>query len=139
MYEWIKDMTDIGFNMCHVNIIVGAIVRGLRSQNSWCFNCRKYSNLQKDYDQATKGLRSQNAWCFSCGKFGHLQQNCEQGISKVFLNMNKKEDLSFQGCAGDVASVPIGLMNMSKRVSQCSFIQGETALGAWLEALQQKV
>ena len=50
MDEWIWDMTDIGSNVYHANIISHTIARGLQYQHALCFNC---------------------------GKFGHLQQNCE--------------------------------------------------------------
>lgn len=80
MDTWIRDTTDIGPNMYRANIVSQAIARGLWYQSAQRFNFVEYSH--KETDQAAKGLRSQNAWCFNCRKYGYLQQNCEPGISK---------------------------------------------------------
>jgi hypothetical protein len=46
MEEWIRDVTNIGSNVYHANIIGQVIVRGLEYQNAWCINCGKYVNDQ---------------------------------------------------------------------------------------------
>ena len=42
----IKYATNIGPNMCYVNILCQAIVRSLQYQKAQCFHCGKYSHLQ---------------------------------------------------------------------------------------------
>lgn len=74
MDQWIRDMTNISFNVYCANIIGQAIAKVLWYQNALCFNC---GHLQKDCDQVAKDLKSQNAWGFNCGKYEHLQQNWE--------------------------------------------------------------
>jgi hypothetical protein len=58
---WIKDMDDIGSNVYHANITDQAKARDRQYQSDWCFNCSKYSHLQRSYYQAAKCLRSENA------------------------------------------------------------------------------
>lgn len=48
MDEWIKDITDIGSLEHHANIIEQAIARGLRYQNTQCFNCGKFCHLKRN-------------------------------------------------------------------------------------------
>ena len=58
----------------------------------------------------------------------------------VFLNINQKDGLGFQGCAGDVARVATGPMSVGpKEIFKVTYYHHEMVLGAYLEALQQRV
>lgn len=46
--EWIKAPADIGSTEYNVNIVGQAIAKGLKSQNTRCFNCGKLGHLRKD-------------------------------------------------------------------------------------------
>ena len=57
----------------------------------------------------------------------------------VFLNINKKEGLGSQGCAGDEPMIAIGPISVgSREISKTISYQQEAALGAWIEDPQKK-
>ena len=71
---------------------------------------------------------------------------CNKNVNKtslramVFLNINQKDGLGFQGCAGDVARVATGPMSVGpKEIFKVTYYHHEMVLGAYLEALQQRV
>lgn len=71
--KWIKDtIINTGSHETHANITGQAIAKGLQYQNDQCFNCRKFSHLQRACDQATKSLGSKNAQCVNCEKIQYF-------------------------------------------------------------------
>jgi hypothetical protein len=101
MDKWIKDTTDIGCNMYYAKII------GLQYQNAQCYNCRKYVHLQRDRDQGPKGLRSQMPGALIVGNTGICNKIVNEASLRamVFLSINQKGGVGFQGRIGIVARV----------------------------------
>ena len=86
-----KDMTDIGYNMHHANILGQAVGRCLQSKNVQLFSCRKYSFCKKT---VTKPLKISDLKLLDVlilfGKYGHLQQNHEQFLGMYKGNVSSK-------------------------------------------------
>jgi hypothetical protein len=88
-----------------------AIARGLWYKNSWCFNYGK--NYGSFAWTGTKPQKVSSLKMSGALIVGNISKNWQQKASLrpiVFLNINQKEGLGFQGCAGDMAKVAIGPM-----------------------------
>lgn len=80
--EWVKATADIGSTHYNNNVVGYSIAKGLKFQNTRCFNCGKLGQLRKDcYHSVTKKDTSLEdnsnrkpqppGICKRCGKVKH--------------------------------------------------------------------